>query len=203
MSLTLQIDNREPTKIFNLFRKAGVEFEIKQLLVGDIRYKNYIFERKSITDFMSSIFDGRIWYQVENMKQFDRAFLIISGKSSTPYFAKQYFNLNVFLGTIASIISRGVEVMWVENDSQLVKLVIKICEKMDKVREIVVRKQQRVSREDVYLNMLTCIPGVGRKKAELILKNVTFKKLFDTSVEELTKIKGVGEKLASSIKKYI
>lgn len=62
--MTLVIDNREKSLITKL-REKNIEFEIKQLDIGDIQFLNsdghikVIFERKTISDLASSILDGR------------------------------------------------------------------------------------------------------------------------------------------------
>ena len=62
--MTLVIDNREKALITKL-KEKNIEFEIKQLDIGDIQFldnKNtikLIFERKTISDLASSILDGR------------------------------------------------------------------------------------------------------------------------------------------------
>lgn len=62
--MTLVIDNREKALITKL-REKNIEFEIKQLDIGDIQFLDsdghikVIFERKTISDLASSILDGR------------------------------------------------------------------------------------------------------------------------------------------------
>jgi ERCC4-type nuclease len=62
--MTLVIDNREKALITKL-REKQIDFEIKQLDIGDIQFLNsvgeiaLIFERKTINDLSSSILDGR------------------------------------------------------------------------------------------------------------------------------------------------
>ena len=62
--MTLVIDNREKALITKL-REKQIDFEIKQLDIGDIQFLNstgeiaLIFERKTINDLASSILDGR------------------------------------------------------------------------------------------------------------------------------------------------
>ena len=57
------IDDRErKSGIPELIKKIGINVEIKTLQVGDyIVSPETVVERKSIQDFMSSIFDGRLF----------------------------------------------------------------------------------------------------------------------------------------------
>ena len=70
-SLRIIIDDRErKSGIPELIKKIGINVEIKTLLVGDyIVSPETVVERKSIQDFMSSIFDGRLFVQCNRLKQ--------------------------------------------------------------------------------------------------------------------------------------
>jgi large subunit ribosomal protein L32e len=59
--------------------------------------------------------------------------------------------------------------------------------------------------KDDVLNDFTSIKGVGKAKAELLYKNgyVSFNALKSASIEDLTKIKGIPEKLANDIIKQL
>lgn len=64
MDLLLKIDTRE-TKLIKLFNEkySDININIQQLDIADIhiinKYTNIVIERKTITDMLSSIKDGR------------------------------------------------------------------------------------------------------------------------------------------------
>jgi ERCC4-type nuclease len=65
MSLLLTLDNRE-THLINVLKSIDVEFDTANLDVGDIQFRDtqsgaiiLVIERKTLTDFESSIKDGR------------------------------------------------------------------------------------------------------------------------------------------------
>ena len=63
--MKLIIDNREPKDIINILKSRLINVELDNLNIGDFIIKNnndeliMIFERKSLSDLMSSIKDGR------------------------------------------------------------------------------------------------------------------------------------------------
>ena len=61
----------------------------------------------------------------------------------------------------------------------------------------------RKGKGDVYIEMLATIPGIGIDKARLVLSDYKFKELFDLSQKELMQIKGIGNKIAENIKKWL
>jgi ERCC4-type nuclease len=72
MNITLKIDTRE-TKLIKLFNEnySNIKINIEQLDIGDIhivnQYTNIVIERKTITDMLSSIKDGRYKEQKKRM----------------------------------------------------------------------------------------------------------------------------------------
>ena len=81
------IDTREAQSLItaNLIeQKANIEHE--QLEIGDYLIQDTIIERKTFSDFISSILDKRLFNQLREMKKYEKYFLIL------PY-NKYYFLL--------------------------------------------------------------------------------------------------------------
>ena len=75
--LRLVVDEREKkSRIPDLLKAVGINVEVKTLPVGDyIVAPETIVERKTISDLISSIFDGRLFDQCNRLKdnyQFSR-----------------------------------------------------------------------------------------------------------------------------------
>ena len=69
--LRIIIDERErKSGIPKLLQKIGINVEVKTLPIGDyIVSHETVVERKSISDFISSIFDGRLFDQCNRLKE--------------------------------------------------------------------------------------------------------------------------------------
>jgi DNA excision repair protein ERCC-4 len=79
----IQIDTRERnTGIGNILREHGHEVEERQLPLGDFILNDLIVERKTVSDFQTSIIDGRLLRQLYIMRQrYSRCLLIIEENS--------------------------------------------------------------------------------------------------------------------------
>jgi len=201
----LYIDDREPEKIKNLLTKHNINYEVTRLLTGDFVYNNWIFERKTIEDLYGSIISGRIFNQIDNMKDnYDNVVVIISGKTSNCYFSIPNFNENIINGAIASFITKyKINVLRVDSDSVLIKMIDLITKKSSDIGSINVIKIRKMTNEDVYLSMLCCINGLGVNKAKNILAKYSFKQIPNLSIDQLKEVEGIGNKIAENIKKYL
>src|SRR4030042_3894427 len=61
--------------------KMGFEIEFKELKIGDYIVKDVIIERKTVSDFISSMINQRLLKQIEELKQYQNKLLIIEGIS--------------------------------------------------------------------------------------------------------------------------
>ncbi|MGI0007946.1 MAG: ERCC4 domain-containing protein, partial [Nitrosotalea sp.] len=80
--LRMVIDERErKSGIPDLIKQIGVKVETMNLPVGDyIVAPETIVERKSVSDFISSVFDGRLFDQCSRLKEhFEHPAIIIEG----------------------------------------------------------------------------------------------------------------------------
>jgi DNA excision repair protein ERCC-4 len=70
-NLRIVVDEREKKSgIPDLLRAVGINLEVKTLPIGDyIVAPETIVERKSISDLISSIFDGRLFDQCDRLKE--------------------------------------------------------------------------------------------------------------------------------------
>ncbi len=187
------------------------EIEVKKLPVGDVIYQNICIERKEINDFIGSITGkGRVFQQARNMAAnfpTENCYIIIVGKQEQAAFNKKIrFSVDQFLAAQASL-AQVVSVMTVDNHSQFWKLVRYLFEKGSDGKD---RMNVRVARMekgsgDVLLDMLTCIPKIGEKKAELIVNTFNLENtypLHDMTIEDIMQVRGIGQKQATEIKKY-
>ena len=89
------IDYREKNSFVatNLI-KLGLEVKFKELKVGDYITKNTVIERKTVSDFLSSIINGRLLKQIEELKQFKKKLLIIEGISEQEVYSDEEGRIN-------------------------------------------------------------------------------------------------------------
>ncbi|MEK6884271.1 MAG: ERCC4 domain-containing protein [Nanoarchaeota archaeon] len=196
--MTILIDSRE-TDLIEEFQKQNIPHTIQHLLVGDIIKNNCCIERKEASDFISSVMDGRLLVQCQNMLQnYSRVFIIVHGELSYVY---SKFNTHAILGMLASITARAnIPILMVNSLSDVAYLSFKILEKATDGKPFgreVVRKSYEA---DKRLVILSQIDGVSLEKAKsIITKYPTFKDLINATTDDLKQINGIGNVLAQNI----
>ena len=103
--LRIVVDEREKKSgIPDLLKEIGINLEIKTLPVGDyIVAPETVVERKTISDLISSIFDGRLFDQCNRLKEhYQFPILLIEGDIDE--IEKLTENPFVFYGAISSIV---------------------------------------------------------------------------------------------------
>tara|TARA_R110002051_G_scaffold279990_2_gene341488 strand:+ start:2278 stop:2970 length:693 start_codon:yes stop_codon:yes gene_type:complete len=194
-------------------QRDGLVVIKKNLLVGDYLLGNACVEAKSINDLFQSSHSGHLWRQLDNMDaNYERFFLLIHG-SIAKYIAMAKNNSkrvsysrvqNELMGTIARIMADfDCQVFFTENTSEAAMFVVKLHDKLHKpASRHGAKALKRVSTNDVRLDMLLSIPGIGREMGERILDKCG-------SIEEmaypksLREIKGLGEVLRKRVVEVI
>ena len=205
--LRIVVDEREKKSgIPNLLKAIGINLEIKTLPVGDyIVAPETIVERKSISDLISSIFDGRLFDQCSRLKKhFQFPILLIEGDVDEIQTLTE--NPFVFYGAISSVaIDFKIPIISTPNASHTAKLLVSMCSRKDTVKGPFIkkiRKSDDLQRQQ--LSILCSLPGVGEKTAIRMLEKFgTPLKIFSASTVQLSKISGLGEARAKKIKKML
>ena len=205
--LRIVVDEREKKSgIPNLLKSTGINLEIKTLPIGDyIVAPETIVERKSISDLVSSVFDGRLFDQCNRMKEnFQFPIIIIEGDTSE--IEELIENPFVFYGAVSSVaIDFKIPIISTPNASHTAKLLVSMCSRKDVTKGPFIkkiRKSDDLQRQQ--LSVLSSLPGVGEKTAIRMLEKFgTPLKVFSASSTELSKISGLGELRAKKIKKML
>ena len=205
--LRIVVDEREKKSgIPSLLKGIGINLEIKTLLVGDyIVAPETVVERKSISDLVSSVFDGRLFDQCNRMKEnFQFPIIIIEGDIDE--IEELIENPFVFYGAISSVaIDFKIPIISTPNASHTAKLLVSMCSRKDIAKGPFIkkiRKSDDIQRQQ--LSVLSSLPGVGEKLAIRMLEKFgTPLRVFSASSTELSKISGLGELRAKKIKKML
>jgi len=206
-SLRIIIDERErKSGIPELLKKVGVNVEIKTLSIGDyIVAPETVVERKSIKDFMSSIFDGRLFDQCNRLKEhFQFPIILIEG--NVDEIDEIAENPLVFYGAISSVaIDFKIPIIPTPNASHTAKLLVSMCSRKDVTKGPFlkkIRKSNDIQRQQ--LSVLCSLPGVGEKLAiRLLEKFGTPLRALSASTSELSKVNGLGITRAKKIKNML
>ena len=190
-------------------KKMGIKVVRKSLLVGDYLLGGALVEAKSVNDLFQSSHSGHLWRQLDNMDaNYERFFLVIHG-GIDKYVAMAKRNgrsvtyskvQNELTGTIARIMCDfECQVFYTPNMSEASQFITKLHDKLQKpASRHGAQSLRRVASNDLRLDILLTIPGIGADVAERILEKCG-------SIEEmchpesLKLIKGLGPTLRSRI----
>jgi len=201
------VDEREKKSgIPDLLKEIGINLEIKTLPIGDyIVAPETVVERKTISDLISSIFDGRLFDQCNRLKEhYQFPILLIEGNIDE--IEKLTENPFVFYGAISSIvIDFKIPVIPTPNASHTSKLLISMCSRKDMASGPFIKKIRKSNNlQKQQLSMLCSLPGVGEKTAIRMLEKFgTPLNILNSSATELSKVGGLGEARAKNIKKIL
>ncbi len=206
-NLRIVVDEREKKSgIPDLLKGTGINLEIKTLPVGDyIVAPETIVERKTVSDLVSSIFDGRLFDQCHRLKEhYQFPILIIEGDIDE--IEELTENPLVFYGAISSIaIDFKIPVIPTPNATHTSKLLISMCSRKDASKGPFIKKIRKSNDlQKQQLSMLCSLPGVGEKTAVRMLEKFgTPLRVLSSSIIELSKVSGLGEARAKNIKKVL
>ena len=205
------IDSREPRHILNLLKSKNINFQREFLEVGDYVLPNgFVIERKEIRDFISSVFDGRLWTQARNLSYAERPILAIVGRNKWKefYFTKNRHVHLAYNGAIISLVKDfGLSIISFDDDTDFVNFldsINKYAEKKSKGSRPVKLAKRPTTLEDRKENLLSAIEGVSVSKAKILLESFgSIKNITNATIDDLKKVKGIGKKLAENIYKTL
>ena len=205
--LRMIIDEREKKSgIPDLLRSVGVNIELKNLPIGDyIVAPETIVERKSIQDFISSVFDGRLFDQCNRLKEhFEHPVILMEG--NVDQIEDLTENSLVFYGAISSIVlDFKIPIIPTPSASHTAKLLIAMCTRQENKKGPFLKKIRKSDDlQKQQLSVLCSLPGVGEKLATRMLEKFgSPTNTLKASYTELSKIKGMGESKALKIRKML
>ena len=237
--LNILIDSRESNLYNDIINRDldiytdKIEFNKNNIDIGDINIKyrdiEYIFERKTINDLISSIHDGR--YREQKARMIDnydnkRITYIIEGDDILS--SKTYNKSKVLQSTYLNILFRdNIRLVFTKNVNETATLIlslsIKIIENPENFNNISnnnttytdhlklkKKKIENINEKTCYLMQLSQIPYISNtiaKNISNIYPSMTSLILalneVDDKNKELCKIEGIGKEKASYIIKYL
>ena len=206
-NIRIVVDERErKSGIPKLLQAIGVNVEVKTLPIGDyIVSHETVVERKSIHDFISSIFDGRLFDQCNRLKEHFK-FPIILLEGSVDEIESITENPLVFYGALSTIaVDFKIPVIPTPNASHTAKLLVSLSSRKESIKGPLLKKIKKSNdTQKQQLIVLCSLPGIGEKTAIRMLEKFgTPLKALSSSTKDLAKIPGLGESRAKKIKKML
>ena len=172
--------------ISELESSKEIDLEVKSLKIGDYLIGNTIIERKTTSDFVSTMINKRLIQQLNQMKKYKQQILIIEGDFENLYRLK---NSNSVRGFILSL-SQQIPIIFTQDNKDTAKYLITLAKQQLKPKvEFTLHSRIPKTIKEQKQYVLEAFPGIGPKSAKKLLKE--FKTLTNTlnaSFENLEKI---------------
>ncbi len=205
-TLRIMCDTREKgSSILKHLVDLGLSVDSVQLPVADFVLADgrVGVERKSASDFVSSLLDGRLMSQVRALREsFEKPLLVIEGAEDI--YSVRKVHPNAIRGALAAVaLSFHVPIVFTTNaldTASFLSVVAKREGDMSK-KDVGVRLERKpLSTSDMQLFVVESLPGVGPALARSLLAHFgSVYNIFLASVDELTSVEGVGAKKAAEI----
>ena len=197
------VDKREKNSlvISELIRRK-IPIEIKQLEIGDYIIGDTIIERKTKSDFISSIINKRLLEQLNNMKQFPNKLLVLE---EDPTCCERNINIhpNAIRGMILSIsLDFHTPIIHTSGYNETVDFLEVLNKRYENGGKEISLKMKKKARnmEEQQQFIIESFPGIGPKLAKQLLKeNKTVKNIINLREDDIQKIKKLNKKRAKLI----
>jgi DNA excision repair protein ERCC-4 len=206
-NLRIIVDEREKKSgIPELLRSVGINLEIKTLPIGDyIVAPETVVERKSLSDLVSSIFDGRLFDQCNRLKEhFAHPVILVEG--NVDEIEQIVENPLVFYGALSAIaIDFKIPIVPTPSATHTAKLLVSMCTRKEISKGPFLKKIKKSDNlQRQQLSVLCSLPGVGEKLATRMLERFgSPARTLNATFAELAKIEGLGEARAKKIKQML
>ncbi len=184
--------------------KLGADIDFQELKVGDYIVRNVVIERKTVSDFLSSMLNKRLISQLENMKQHENSLLIIEGIEEQELYSEEAgegIHPNAIRGFLLSILLKHkIPIIFTKNSEDTARYLLVILKKEEQETPLN-SKRKSLDRKEQLQFIIEGFPGIGPKNAKKLLKKFkTIKGIANASEEEIGEIVG---KKAERISKII
>jgi len=216
--MTIIVDSNEDDIYVRRLKMIGLSVEKKHLEVGDYVAGDVLIERKTVRDFLNSLFTrsksgkSRLWSQMEKMKKQTThiPLLVVHGKSPRGRM------VNSLIGAIVKIFRnwRIPVILYLhrndtDRNSQLSFFTyllsnIYLTSTVKKSSTPIVLSKKSMEIDEIRVNMISQLPNVGlRRSIRLLNRFGTIQNLVNAKVEEIASVKGISLKTARFIKEVL
>ena len=188
-TISIEVDFREKNSLVPSHLEANnINVIFKQLPIADYIINDFAIERKTISDLKSSIINKRIFFQIQELKQFPFNLIIIEG-SKEELFNNEVLHENAVRGFLLSLAREKIPFIITKDEKETAKYLSILARKKPK-KDIQLRPSKiSLSKKEQLRYILEGFPSIGPATARALLKEFkSLKSIINASEEELKKI---------------
>ncbi len=201
------VDTRESDRLKKMLVKLGCNVIEEFISPADyVISEGCAIERKKLDDFVKSIYDGRLFEQVERMaKVYEKSILIVEGNLQS---LEHITNPAVFWGALTTILAGNpLSVIFTSNSKNTALFLYNMCKKIqsEKKKRIIAKHKPKVyTLSQRQLLTVQSLPNIGPERAKKLLEYFkSVRQVFHASDREILSIDGFGKKTVQEIKKVL
>lgn len=203
--LKVIVDRRERNAEINSLLEEGMFVDRRTIDVGDYIVSDRVcIERKTVSDFESSLMNGRLFNQAKMLKEsYQHPIIIVEGDADEFRLAR-----TVIVGAIVALyVDSGIEVIISKSPRETYEF-IKVIAKHEQdgsLREPSLKGGRKAHSISDYQEFIVAnLPGIGTKLARSLLKHFgTIKGIANAGLDDLMKVEKIGKKKAFMIHNVI
>jgi len=203
-TIIADVHEKNSLVIAELHENPNIKLEIKPLKIGDYLIGKTIIERKTVSDFISSMINKRLIQQLKQMKKYDQQLLIIEGIDEQElYRTDTKLNPNAIRGFILSIITNyQTPIIFTQNYQDTSKyLIILAKQQLKPLTETSLHHRIPKTIKEQKQYILESFPNIGPATAKKLLKK--FKNLNNTLNATTEELKEILRNKADDFKKIL
>lgn len=184
----------------------GFEVIIKELKVADYLVNDVAIERKTVSDFISSMINRRLSRQLEELQQYKNRLLVVEGIDEQELYSEARYleggmNPNAVRGFLISILlEHKTPIIFTKNSEDTARFISVLANRKPRELSMNVAKKNMNKKERMRF-ILESFPQIGPKSAGKLLEHFkSVKAVINAEEEELRKVIG---KKAETMKKII
>jgi ERCC4-type nuclease len=206
--MSVVVDSREASAAKRIVRELvlrGLEVRVEPLEFGDYYVSGVLVERKTATDLVASLREGRLWSQLEGLKSSNALPMMILETSIKNIIRYTGFKEVHVAGVLSSIVLDWRIPVMFSHSSRFTATIISTLARRTKHEGLYpLRFKPRVeSLRDTARFIVEGFPGLGPERAEQILKHFGSIRSFIVNAERADEVEGVGSKTKKKILEII
>lgn len=190
-------------------RSLGAFVDYRVLDIADYVVGQYAIERKSVRDFISSLYSGRLFDQARRLGDaYQTIFLIVEGElwkeigtSSNPR--------SLWGALISSVLDFGLNTFFAPDERQTAQFLYTLASggrhrQGSRGPPLIVRKPRTTDLKRTQISVLSSLPGVGPRIAEQLISHFgSLRRVFSGSITEMSVGAGVGKARALALARIL